>query len=669
MHRLLKPALVFILTAALSVTTFLTPIKAQAMPEILPLEQIKAGMSGTAYTVVDGSGVIETFQVEIIGLMDNGKGSAKMLMAKASGDVIDKVGGVLQGMSGSPIYIDGKLVGALAAGLKEMSPYTFFITPIESMLPMWSMPDPKAVNKYRQAALNTSGVLTAKAESKTDEVKPDDSKSAGDGGGEDKAGDAKSNAGKAEEAAETKVAEVKPDETKVDESKIAEVETDENKIAETKAAAGKIPLFANFYNRELSFLANEFNMNYSAASSAAVGGVERSVKYDAVLEPGSPVGVAVVYGDFSVGATGTVTAVEGKKILGFGHPFTHAGNVNFFMTDAAVIGSISGEIGTGVKVSNIGNIIGRINQDREAGIAGMLGAFPSVVPITVKVTDPTLGKTETYNSSIAYNEELLPRLGASIAYAALSKTSDTLAGSTVDIDFKIKTNVVKSGKLERQNVFYNPADVGQVAVIELMQALSLICSNTAAESDIFGIDVDMKLDNERRTASLVSAVPDKLKVKPGETVNLTVTLQPYRKATETVVVPYKVPVTMKEGPLSLDIHGGAVVPLAQLLANAGLIVSTDPKEAAKSYEDKLNDFVNTGKNNQLVVEPGAVAEPKSEKELKREIARAKKAQEKAAKLAEKNGSKNQETPPKKNQIDTNYIIDNVIHTIIDVDKL
>lgn len=683
MHRLLKPALVFILTAALSVTAFLTPLKAQAMPEILPLGQIKAGMNGTAYTVVDGSGVIETFQVEIIGLMDNGKGSAKMLMAKASGDVIDKVGGVLQGMSGSPIYIDGKLVGALAAGLKEMSPYTFFITPIESMLPMWSMPDPKAVNKYRQAALNTSGVLTAKTESKTDEVKPDDSKLEGDEVGEGKAEDAKSNGGKADEAkaddskAEgAEIAEVKPDESKPAEVKAdadnpseSNLKTAEVKPVETKAAASKLPLFANFYNRELSFLANEFNMNYSAASSSAAGEVERSIKYDAVLEPGSPVGVAVVYGDFSVGATGTVTAVEGKKILGFGHPFTHAGNVNFFMTDAAVIGSISGEIGTGVKVSNIGNIIGRINQDREAGIAGMLGAFPSVVPITVKVTDPTLGKTETYNSSIAYNEELLPRLGASIAYAALAKTSDTLAGSTVDIDFKIKTNIAKSGKLERQNVFYNPTDVGQVAVIELMQALSLICSNTAAESDIFGIDVDMKLDNERRTASLVSAVPDKLKVKPGETVNLTVTLQPYRKATETVVVPYKVPVTMKEGPLSLDIHGGAVVPLAQLLANAGLIVSTDPKEATKSYEDKLNDFVNTGKNNQLVVEPGAAAEPKSEKELKREIARAKKAQEKAAKLAEKNGGKDQDKPSKKNQVDTNYIIDNVIHTIIDVDKL
>ncbi|MBR1730425.1 MAG: SpoIVB peptidase S55 domain protein, partial [Selenomonadaceae bacterium] len=125
------------------------------MPEILPLDQIQSGMSGVAYTVVDNSGKIEPFNVDIIGLIDNGKGSSKMIMAKASGAVIDKTGGVLQGMSGSPVYINGKLVGALAAGLKEMSPYTFFITPIEDMLPLWDMPDPKAENKYQQVDLKT----------------------------------------------------------------------------------------------------------------------------------------------------------------------------------------------------------------------------------------------------------------------------------------------------------------------------------------------------------------------------------------------------------------------------------------------------------------------------------------------------------------------------------
>ena len=526
-----------------------------------------------------------------------------------------------------------------------MSPYTFFITPIESMLPMWTMPDPKAVNKYQQAALNTSGVLTSKSEGKDKEDKTTET---------------------VEDKVETKA------EEPVNESITESLPTPEVSDNDTKAAAASAIntdgnmslLFEGFNNQRFSLLSNEFKMNFSAP----ISGAERSIKYDAVLEPGSPVGIAVVYGDFSVGATGTVTAVDGKKILGFGHPFTHAGNVNFFMTDAAVIGSISGEIGTGVKVSNIGNIIGRINQDREAGIAGILGTFPSVVPITVKVSDPTLGRTETYNSSIAYNEDLIPRLGASIAYAALSKTADSLAGSTVDIDFKIKTNAVKSGKLERQNMFYNPADVGQVAVIELMQALGLVCSNTSEESDIFGIDVNMKLDNERRTASLVSAVPDKLKVKPGDTVKLTVTLQPYRKGTETVVIPYTVPLTMKEGPLTLDIHGGAVVSLAQALANAGFMTG-DPKEATKSYEEKLNEFVNTGKNNQLVVEPGAVTEPKSDKELKRDIARAKKIQEKAAKLAKANKKEDKEDSSKENRVDTNYIIDNVIHTIIDVDKL
>ena len=136
----------FIVTAII----FLAGAKVFAMPEILPLEKVESGMSGVGYTIVDNSGNVEPFNVDIIGLMDNGKGAQKMIMAKASGSVIERTGGVLQGMSGSPIYVDGKLVGALAAGLKEMSPYTFFITPIETMLKLWDMPDDKAKNNYKK---------------------------------------------------------------------------------------------------------------------------------------------------------------------------------------------------------------------------------------------------------------------------------------------------------------------------------------------------------------------------------------------------------------------------------------------------------------------------------------------------------------------------------------
>ena len=400
-------------------------------------------------------------------------------------------------------------------------------------------------------------------------------------------------------------------------------------------------------------------LGWKNLQAAPASTVERGLKLDATLEPGSALGVAIIYGDFSFGATGTVTAVEDKKILAFGHSFTHAGNVNYFMTDASVIGSISGANSTGVKLAGIGHIIGRINQDRESGVAGILGTFPAVVPVTVTIKDTALNKEETYNATIAYNENLVPKLSASIAYTALSKMADTLAESTADVEFNIKTDSIAGGEISRKNMFYNSSDVGQVAVLELMQALNLVCSNTKQESNIFGVDVNISFETERRTASIVSISPDKKKVKPGETVNLTVELQPYRKPTEKVIVPYTVPLTARQGNLALEIHGGALVPVTQALANATGIVTADSN---RTYEEKINDFLKTGKNNQLVVEIGASNEVKTDKEIRKEIEQAKRAQ---ARL-KKEGKMPQKVD---NKVDTNYIIDNVMRTTLSVEKV
>ena len=137
-----------------------------------------------------------------------------------------------------------------------------------------------------------------------------------------------------------------------------------------------------------------------------------------------------------------------------------------------------------------------------------------------------------------------------------------------------------------------------------MQALNTICSNTTKESNIFGIDVTMKRDSERRTASLISAVPDKKKVKPGETVNLTVTLQPYRKSAETLVVPYTVPITRGEGSMTLDIHGGSLVAVNQLsTAQAAGIILPSNATPEQSYMEKIKKLSTAGRNNQLIVEP------------------------------------------------------------------
>lgn len=707
-------------------------VPAHAMDPILPFQDVKGGMTGTAYTVVDSSGEIRSFDVDIVGNMDNGKGSSRMIMARARGPVIEQTGGILQGMSGSPVYVNGRLVGAVAAGIKEMTPYTFFITPIEDMMKLWTMPDTK--NKTRLKTINMHKVVEDRKKEEA-KAKEEDNKKAETNGNailnrvmdviheaEDTAAETKAKQEKAEqEKAEAEKAKAVADEKSdsaaaTDETAAAAEPAESAKNAEdaedaavkaenaeseaeapaqqaatvaaetaesapAKAAADKKELtkqpkavmyLSGFNEPSIDFLQKNVPIGHDVTFMPM--GVrtegEGNTLYNASLQPGSAVGVAIVYGDFAVGATGTVTAVDGKKILGFGHPFLHRGNVNYFMTDATVVGTISGQ-SNGMKIANIGNIIGRISQDRETGIAGTIGDFPTVVPVKVRIQDTTLGRTDDYGARIAYDEAFLPELSGGIAYAAMTKTSDTLAGATANVHFTIRTNAADGGKFERSNMFYNTADVGQIAVGELMQAMSVICSNTDQESDIVDVQIDVQMENGRKTATLVSAVPDKTTVKPGDLVKFTTTIKPYRRDKETLLIPYRVPVTAPEGPLTLDIRGGGVAPITQLklLQQTGvdLIAQEDKTTTTK---DKLQSLKRTGRNNEIVIAPGASAVPMTPAQQRKAAREAAKAAREAAQQRKFSFSLNapKNETPGETKFTTNYIIDNVIHTTLQVER-
>lgn len=118
---------------------------ALAMPPIMTTSELKPGMQGYAETVVQGAQQV-SFNVEIIGVVNNGKGSSKQILARAYGPIIDETNGVIHGMSGSPVYVDGKLIGAVARAVgQDVLPYKFYITPIEEMLKIWTLPDSLAV--------------------------------------------------------------------------------------------------------------------------------------------------------------------------------------------------------------------------------------------------------------------------------------------------------------------------------------------------------------------------------------------------------------------------------------------------------------------------------------------------------------------------------------------
>ena len=634
---------------------FYTPA-VHAMPPILPYSELTAGMQGTAYTVLDASGEIRTFPVEILGPMDGGKGAQRMIMARTSGELIEQVGGVLQGMSGSPVYVGDRLVGALSAGVKDLSPYTFFITPIEDMTPLWSMPDVK----------NQTNIVTVDLVKEIEERK------------------------KAEEKRRLRAREKEFEKMSREEresewrdmmavlrgeqSEQAAEDTSAEAASETPAAEEKAYVFAQGFNTAgLRYLQD--NLPMKGTTLLPLGGfggnTNLHTRYDAALTGGQAMGVAIVYGDFSVGATGTVTAVDGKNVLGFGHSFMHKGNVNYFMTDADVIGTIAGQ-SNGMKIANIGSVIGRINQDRETGVAGTLGTFPTSVPMQIHVKDNALGTEETFGAQIAYDEDFLPILSGSIAYAAMSRVSDSLGSSTARVRFAIRTNAYEGGLFERRNMYYSAADVGQVAVTELLQAMNLIVTNAEKESDVIDVDVDVELDAGRETALLVSATPDKMTVKPGETVTFKTTIRPYRKAEETLSIPYQVPKAQPAGTLHLDIRGGGFVPVnpLMLLAQAGLEIPDD-EERFKSTEDRLRELAEQGQNNEIIIAPGAAPAPTSEKEMKKRMKAAAKASERAAKAEpEKRVTllADRKKREEKEKFFAPYVIENVIHATLKVEE-
>jgi hypothetical protein len=653
---------------------FYTPAS-YAMPPILPYSEVTAGMQGTAYTVLDTSGEIRTFPVEILGNMEGGKGAQRMIMARTSGDLIEHVGGVLQGMSGSPVYVEGRLVGALAAGLKDLSPYTFFITPIEDMIPLWSMPDTKNQTNIDTIDLVKALEARKKAEEKRrlrerEKVFAKMSREEREAEWRDMIAalngeKTEGTAANADESAPTNDAAA----ARTDDSAA------EDTAAQSAAAAEEKAYFftRGFNGAGLRYLQDKLPMG--GASFLPLGGAAATAnihtRYDATLTGGQPVGVALVYGDFSIGATGTVTAVDGKKVVAFGHSFMHKGNVNYFMTDADVIGTIAGQ-SNGVKIANIGSVIGRVNQDRETGIAGILGTFPTSVPVQIHVKDNALGTEETFGAQIAYDEDFLPILSGSVAYAAMSRVADSLGSSTARIRFAIRTNAYDGGLFERRNMYYSAADVGQVAVTELLQAVNLIVTNAEQESDIIDVNVDVELNGERQTALLVSATPDKMTVKPGETVTFRTKIRPYRKAEETLSISYQVPKTQPAGVLNLDIRGGGFVPVNPLMlfAQAGLEVPDD-EEKFKSTGDRLRELAEQGENNEIIIAPGAAPAPTSDKEMKRRMKAAAKASARAAKEEPEKRVKLLADPNKKEAKEkffAPYVIENVIHATLKVEE-
>lgn len=646
------------LTGALLVSS----VAVAALPEIIGLKELQPGMWGTGYTVIDASGEIRPFDVQVVGILgDNSKMSAKRILVNLSGPLIEETGGAISGMSGSPIYFNGRLAGALSAGYKDMYPtQRIMLTPIEDMLKIWDYPDTR--NKTRMPQLDLAQMKAEREKFQADqEAKAKEGKEPA----EEKA--AEEAVAQSEEHEEQAGAEAQDEETATDE----EAATNEEAEVESGSEAPlehKTTYFASGFGAQgLKMLQSKMSplgiqVDYDNTWDNGVSMM--SVRPNAVLQPGSPVGVAMSIGDFTFGSMGTVTAVDGNRVLAFGHSYTHRGNVNYFMTDADVISTIHGPT-SGMKLGNVQGIIGRVNQDRQDGIGGILGQFPQTVPVIVTVHDKDTGREITYNTMVAYDEEVLAALAPVVVYSSINTTLDRQDASTASLQFSLRSSYGKDGLISRRNMFYDDGDVAKVAVTELNDILAVILGNKEKEADMLDLKVDVTIDKGRKTATLVSAVPSKQEVVPGEEITFDTTIKPYRGEKIKLSVPYKVPEHQQPGQLALDVHGGGLVNVAKILLaqQQATEAGAKPAEEEPTVDVQLQNMLSSNCNNDIVIE-STVEVPQNDAELKESIRQAQKLAKELAKNPQAVKKPNQK--PVVNKLATDYIIENVIHTSVKV---
>lgn len=498
---------------------------AQAAPEIMPVGEVKAGMHGVAKTVVSGTN-IEEFGVEVLGVMKNKGPSGDLILVRTYGDLIERTGGIAQGMSGSPVYIDNKLLGAIAYGWSFADHRVGMVTPIADMLKLWEMPVEKSLAGFPGNA------------------------------------------------------------------------TDEPDLQEEAT-----PLMAAGFSEGAMGLLRD-KLKPLNLEPYAVGETPQGVEFGP-LQPGSAVGVQLVRGDVSLGALGTVTYVEGNKVLAFGHPFLKKGISGYFMTNAYVFTTVNG-VQNSFKVGTTGSTVGVIGQDRGAGVAGELDRFPGVMPLSIEVKDATLGRTQTAEIEVVRDEQLTPVLAAAAVFSVVEKTMDRGGEGTARVAFEISARNMPGDVFKRENMFYSPAGIGELSIAELHEVLSVLASNQFQSVEVLDVKVNITVDSERRTASIMQARAATATAKPGDTVNIAIQLKPYRGEAITRVVPFTIPKDQPGGPMVLVVRGGGTVPLLELLAkqqNAeGELMRLVDKAKQQTFEDVIKDLADRDRNNDIVVE-------------------------------------------------------------------
>ena len=453
-------------------------------PATFPLSEVHPGLKGYTDTIFSGD-TVERVDLEVIGVLHNAVGPKQdVILVRLLGDKVAQTG-VVAGMSGSPVYFDGKLGGALALKLGSFTREAIGgVTPISEMID---------VEKSAEATSEKRGLTAAAA----------------------------------------------PIQTTIP----------QNFTKETSAGAGQtlVPIetpliFTGLFPQTLVQFSNVFS-SWGMAMSA--GGSAAPAPSDADLKPGDMVGIDLIRGDFSVSSGCTVTMIDAGHVLACGHPVFGFGAVTMGLSRAHVVMTLA-SAQESTKIIDTGGEIGTLTQDRQTAVMGTLGAGPEMIP--VHLTVDSAGGQKEYSFEVAPIAQLTPQLVAIATYNGITGTPEYAGGKTLELDGTISIKDHSSVQLENTfSATDAAAQTGLSAALSVQQTFSDIYSNPYEVPQIKNIDLHVKELTDRRWATIDSVWADKTEAHPGDTVDLKVLLRPYRGAAFVQDIPITIPAQTAPG--------------------------------------------------------------------------------------------------------------------------
>jgi hypothetical protein len=499
-----------LLSAALALGVLVAAPVAQTT--YLPLDQVRPGMVGVGRTVFSGS-KLEDFKVEVLGVMRNVVGPKRnLILARLSGGPLAKTG-VIAGMSGSPVYVDGKLMGAVSYSLGQFS-----TEPIAGITP---------INEMVDATMMTAAPRASRPVAMSLQPTP-------------------------RELLEIWSRDLGRSKPFVDEPSQALVLSGASSDLTRMSAMLRpiaVPMIASGFDASVF---DSVSPAFSAAgfvpmSSAQSPGAGASAANGRPLQPGDAVGVGLLTGDFELGATGTVTHVDGDRVYAFGHPLYNLGPTQFPMTRAEVQVVLPSLMASS-KLASFGEVVGTVQQDRATAIAGRLGPAPSLIPVTITLNSDR-APSRTFTFGVVRDFTFTPLL----TYLSVANVLTSYERGAGPASFAIRgsASIRSEGDLVFEDIFSGDQPAGGASAY-VAGPLTALLKNSGETVQVERIALTIDASEQQRTARIERVWLDTTRPRAGQNAIVNVALRSASGQEMVRQVPIQIPANLT-GSLQLTV--------------------------------------------------------------------------------------------------------------------